>query len=35
MLDRRNRYTGNDKVVKNKNLKIDVNFDITSLDLMC
>lgn len=30
----RDKYTGS-KVVKNKDLVIDVNFDITTLDLMC
>ena len=34
MAGRRDKYTGN-KVVKNKDLVIDVNFDITTLDLMC
>ena len=34
MENRRDKYTGKN-VVKNKNLSIDVNFDITTLDLMC
>ena len=34
MIDRRRKYT-NTNPVKNKNLKIDVKFDITELDLMC
>jgi replicative DNA helicase len=34
MENRRDKYTGA-KVVKNKDLVIDVNFDITTLDLMC
>lgn len=37
-MERRDQYTGNinaSKYVKNKGLKIDVNFDITTLDLMC
>ena len=34
MIDRRQKYT-NTNPVKNKNLKIDVKFDITELDLMC
>ena len=33
MMDRRQRYSNNP--VKNKNLKIDVKFDITELDLFC
>lgn len=33
-MDRRQRYS-NSNPVKNKNLKIDVKFDITELDLMC
>ena len=32
-MDRRQRYSNNP--VKNKNLKIDVKFDITELDLFC
>ena len=35
MLDRRNFYTNKTKAVKNKDVKIDVKFDITELDLMC
>ena len=34
MEDRRNKYSSLSPV-KNKNLKIDVKFDITELDLMC
>ena len=33
--NRRERYSTRNNVVKNKNLCIDVNFDITALDLMC
>lgn len=33
MEDRRAKYTNNP--IKNKDLKVDVNFDITSLDVMC
>ena len=33
MMDRRQRYSSNP--IKNKNLKIDVKFDITELDLFC
>lgn len=35
MLDRRNFYANKTKAVKNKDIKIDVKFDITELDLMC
>ena len=34
MESRRDKYTGG-KIIKNKDLVIDVNFDITTLDLMC
>lgn len=33
MSDRRSKYYN--KVIKNKDLKININFDITSLNLMC
>ena len=35
MEDRRLKYNNSLSPVKNKNLKIDVKFDITELDLMC
>lgn len=35
MMDRRNFYANKSKAVKNKDIKIDVKFDITELDLMC
>lgn len=34
-MENRRDFYNNSKVIKNNNLKIDVNFDITSLDLMC
>lgn len=35
IIDRRNFYANKTKAVKNKDIKIDVKFDITELDLMC